>query len=70
MPDHARQHRGRDRRRLPRWAGAPAPADAVHQQGDARVTGVERQADQAVGGDDRGEVDLECRDGEALGRGG
>ena len=69
-PDHAGQHRRRDRRRLAGRAGAPAPADAVQQQGDARVTGVERQADQAVGGDDRGEVDLQGRDGEALGRGG
>ena len=34
------------------------------------MTGVERQADQAMGGDDRGEVDLERRDAEALGRGG
>ena len=34
------------------------------------MTGVEQQPDQAVGGDDRGEVDLERRDSEALGRGG
>ena len=34
------------------------------------MTGVERQADQAVGGDDRGEVDLQGGGGEALGRGG
>jgi hypothetical protein len=34
------------------------------------VTGVERQANQAVGGDDRGKVDLQGGGGEALGRGG
>ena len=68
--DHAGQHRGRDRRRLAGRAGALAPADAVQQQGDARVAGVERQADQAMGGDDGGEVDLQRRGGEALGRGG
>jgi hypothetical protein len=34
------------------------------------VTGVERQPDQAMGRDDRGEVDLERRDRETLGRGG
>jgi hypothetical protein len=69
-PDHAGEHRRRDRSRLAGRACVPAPADAVHQQGDARVTGVERQANQAVGGDDRSEVDLERRDREALGRGG
>jgi hypothetical protein len=68
--DHTGELRRRDWRRLAGRTGAPAPADAVHQQGDARVTGVERQADQAVGRDDRSEVDLEGRDGEALGRGG
>jgi hypothetical protein len=31
---------------------------------------LERQPDQAVGGDDRGEVDLERRDRKTLGRGG
>ena len=62
--DHAGQQRRRDWRRPAGRVGALAPADAVHQQRDARVTGVERQADQAVGGDDRGEVDLERRDGE------
>jgi hypothetical protein len=35
-----------------------------------RVTGVKRQADQAMGRDDRGEVDLQGGGGEALGRGG
>ena len=48
----------------------PAPADAVQQQGDARVTEVERQADQTVGRDDRGEVNLQGGGCEALGRGG
>jgi hypothetical protein len=69
-PDHAGQHGGRDRRRLTGRPGAPAPADAVQEQGDARVTGVERQPDQAVRGDDGGEVDLQGGGCESLGRGG
>jgi hypothetical protein len=43
-----------------RWRSTP-PLTAL--------SGVERQTDQAVGGDDRGEVDLERRNSETLGRG-